>query len=363
MAKHIYTLDQFENFKNEILGRQIARKKISLSEIQIITDSVAKYSGITFKLDDAAFRALLRILGISKGLRAKLIQDFGANFVEKLIEIMSAKTGGSKAEVIMLVDIKEKKILNFLYSEVGMITNQSYFSEIEHVIDQYGLDITGLHNYGNGGFSVSVLAPNSDWGIKGLSDEVFKFGLNFENDPIKGTNLATFNQRLVCTNGMVTRNMLGSTALINTRDSWENFFHTINKMDKNNFRPDEFSHIVKDAMNVQASIAEIEWVRNSVKANSALVDDTLEMYLPYRETQNAYAKANMDINLFSKEQKKNAKSALTYWELINDLTYISSNVTGQGVKNQAKLQMLAGDLLSKTPDCSNIVTAPNFGKK
>jgi hypothetical protein len=362
MAKNPYTLDQFNQFKEQVLGRQIARKKISLSEIQIISDSVAKYAGLTFKLDDAAFRSLLRVLGISKGLRAKLIHDFGANFVEKLIEIMSAKTGGNKSEVIMLVDIREKKILNFLYSEVGMISNQSYFSEIEHVIDQYGLNVTGLHNYGNGGFSVSVIAPNSDWGLKGLSDEVFKFGLNFENDPIKGTNLATFNQRLVCTNGMVTQNMLGSTHLINTRDSWENFFHTINTMNKSGFRPQEFSHIVKDAMGVQASIAEIEHVRNVVKSNSLLTDDTLELYLPYRETQNAYAKANMDINLFSKDQKRNAKSAITYWELINDLTYISSNVTGHGVKNQAKMQMLAGDLLSKTPDCSNIVTAPNFGK-
>lgn len=358
MAKTIYTQDQFMNFKDEVLNRHIARKKISLTEIQIISDSVARWNGITFKLEDAAFKALMRVLGISKGLRQKLIKDFGANFVEKLIEIMSAKTNGSKSEVVMMVDVRKKTILNFLHSEIGMISNQSYFNEVEHVIDQFGLQITGLHDYGNGGFSVSTLAPQSDWGLQGFKDEVFKFGLNFENDPVKGTNLSTFNQRLVCTNGMVTKEMLGSTAIINTRDSWENFFSTINGLEKTGFRPAEFAQTVKGSMNVAASIAEVEQVRNLVKSNSALTDDSLELYLPYRETELAYAKSNLDINLFNKAQKQNAKSSISYWDLINDLTYISSNVTGQGVKNHAKLQMAAGRLLSKTPDCSNIVSSP-----
>tara|TARA_R110000803_G_scaffold19482_2_gene50939 strand:+ start:247 stop:1341 length:1095 start_codon:yes stop_codon:yes gene_type:complete len=356
-SKTIYTNDQFDKFKDTVLNRHIARKNISLGEIQIISDSVAKYAGLTFKLDDAAFKSLLRILGISKGLRSKLIKDFGANFFEKLIEIMSAKTQGNKSSIVMMVDVRKKTILNFLTSDIAMVSNQSYFKEIEHVIDQFGLQITDMHDRGNG-FSISTLAPDSEWGLKGLKDEVFKFGLNFENDPVKGTRLAPFNQRLVCTNGMVTQDMLGATHLINTRDSWENFFSTVNGLDKIGYKPAEFAATVQGSMGQKASIAELEYARNLIKANSAFTDETLETYMPYRETELAYAKDNLDIHLFNPAQKKNARSAASYWDLINDITYISSNVSGMGVKNIDKIQMAAGRLLSKTPDTSNIVKSP-----
>jgi len=347
-----------KKFKDTVLSRHIARKNISLGEIQIISDSVARYADITFKLDDAAFKSLLRILGISKGLRSKLIKDFGANFFEKLIEIMSAKTQGNKSSIVMMVDVRKKTILNFLTSDIAMVSNQSYFSEIEHVVDQFGLQITDMYDRGNGGFSISTLAPNSEWGLKGLKDEVFKFGLNFENGPIKGTRLSPFNQRLVCTNGMVTQDMLGATHLINTRDSWENFFSTVNGLDKIGYKPAEFAATVQGSIGANASIAELEYARNLIKANSAFTDETLESYMPIRETELAYARQNTDINLFNPAQKKNAKSATSYWDLINDITYISSNVSGMGVKNQDKIQMAAGRMLSKKPDTSNIVKSP-----
>ena len=358
MAKTIYTSDQFLSFKDQILGKTIAKKRITLAEIQIITDSVARYAGLTFKLDNAAFSSLMRILGISKQLRNKMIKDFGNNFVEKLIEIMSARTQGHKSELTMLVDVRKKLILNFNQGERSMVSNTSYLSEVENIVDQYGLQITDMNERANGGFSISTIAPNSEWGIKGMKDEFFKFGLNFENDPVKGTRLAPFNQRLICTNGMTTTEMLGSTEIINTRDSWENFFQTITGMEKNKFRPMEFESTVKGSSRVKASIAELEGARNLIKANSALTEGEMEMYMPYAETEAAYSKAKMDIAFFNKSQKQNAQSAVSYWDLINDITYISSNVTGAGVRNQDKLQMYAGRLLSKKPDCSNLVKNP-----
>lgn len=358
MSKKIYTSQEFDTFKENVLSQKITRKKVSLGEIQIITEGVAKYAGLTFRLDPAAFTSLLAVLGISKSLRGKLIKDFGINFAEKLIEIMSSKSSGVKAELVMLVDVKSKTILNFLRSDTAMISNTTYFNEVTNIIDKYGLDISGLHSRNNGGFSVSTLAPGSEWGMKGFNDEVFKFGLNFENDPIKGTVLSPFNQRLVCTNGMVTTDMLGASKIINTRDSWENFFSTINSFNSSGFRPMDFDKSIKDTMKVQASVAELEYARNIIKSNSAFDDTSLELYMPYRETQLAYAKKNLDITMFNPEQKKNAESATSYYDLINEMTYISSNVTGMGVRNSDKIQMAAGKMLSKVPNTSNIVNSP-----
>ena len=139
MASTIYTQDQFLSFKEQILGKTIAKKRVTLAEIQIISESVAKYAGLTFKLDQPAFNSLMRILGISKQLRNKMIKDFGNNFVEKLIEIMSARTQGHKAELSMLVDVRKKTILNFAQGDRTMVSNTSYLSEVENIVDQYGL--------------------------------------------------------------------------------------------------------------------------------------------------------------------------------------------------------------------------------
>ena len=358
MARSIYTNDQFDKFRDSVLDRKIARHPISLAGIEIVSESVAKYGGIHFKLDKPAFSSLIRVLGISKGLRNTLLKTHGINFVDKFIASIAKKLEGSKAEVIMMIDTKNKTILNFLQSEDHMLSNTSYFKEVESVIDKYGLSITRMDSQENGAFSVSTLAPNSEWGLQGLKDEVFNFGLNFSNDPIKGTQVGTYNERLICTNGMTTMDMLGSCRLSNTVESRTHFFHSLSILDKQAFRPTDFGSTVKHTMNVQASVAELEHSRNIIKASSTLDDQSLELYLPYEETVDAYKQESLDINFFNKEKKKNAPSAVSYWELINHLTYISSNVTGIGLKNPAKLQMHAGKLLSKTPDTSNLVVSP-----
>ena len=130
------------------------------------------------------------------------------------------------------------------------------------------------------------------------------------------------------------------------------------KLFKQGFRPSEFAPKVKESTLVQASIAEVENARNLILANTTMDDQRLETYLPYFETMNDYKDLELDISKFSKDQKKNAKSSITYWELINDITYISSNVSGIGLKKPQALQMYAGDLLTKTPDCSNLVLSP-----
>ena len=181
--------------------------------------------------------------------------------------------------------------------------------------------------------------------------------MNFENDPVTGTSIAPFNQRLICSNGMVTKTMNSAAAfnIINTRDSWDHFFAQMAKMDKQKFRPLEFGSVISSKANIRASVAELESARNLIKANSVLNDRELEMYMPYEATEHAYAKNNMDIRFFNKNQKQNAKSAVSYWDLINDITYISSNVKDAGVRNADKLQIYAGGLLSKQPDCANLV--------
>jgi len=354
----IYTSDNFAKFKEEVLSRKIARQRISLAGLEIISEDVAKYGGVHFHMTKPAFNSLLKILQISKGLRNSLIKTLGVNFVDKFIATITSRLDSNKAESVMVIDIKKKTILNFLSSADQMLSNESYFKEVEKVVDRYNLDITRLDHQDHGGFSVSTIAPNTEWGLQNLPDEVFKFGISFSNDAFRGTLMASYNERLVCENGMTSRQMMGSCKLMSDEASWKNFEYQQEKLFKNGFQPGEFGHKVKEAIQVQASISEVESARNLVLANTTMDEERLELYLPYMDTVSDYRHMELDVDKLNANQKKNAKSAITYWELINDVTYIASNVSGIGLKKPATLQMYAGDLLSRTPDCSNLVLSP-----
>ena len=349
---------QFAEFKQRVLSKNIKRKRVSLSEINIISDSVAKYAGLTFKLSESAFKSLMRHLNISKGFRDNLIKEFGTNFVDKLISIMSSSIKNRNLDVVMLVDLNTKTILNFLPNDEFMISNDQFFTEIEKIVNGYNLDVRSINSSDDGGFSVSTLSPSSDWGLAGLSDEVFKFGVTFKNDPSKGTIIAPFNERLVCTNGMTQQKSLGSVKLMNTKESWEYFYQSMNGLNKQGFRPADFGALVKNSISAKASVLEVERSRNIIKSLTTLDDNSLETYLPYQETLDAYQRVKTPIETMSKDMKKNAVSSISYWDLINDITYIASNVSGVGLKRPDKLQLYAGDLLSKTPDTCNLVASP-----
>ena len=354
----IYTGEQFAKFKEDVLTRKIARQRISLSGLEIISEDVLKYGGIHFKMTKKAFASLLKTLQISKGLRNSLIKTMGVNFVDKFISTVTSRLEGNKNEAVIVVDVAKKTILNFLKTGDEMLSNHSYFKEVEKVIDRFNLNIVNMRQDKHGGFSVDTLAPNTEWGLQKMPDEVFKFGLTFSNDAFSGTLMSSFNERLVCTNGMTSRSMVGSCKLASDEASWKNFEYNQMKLYKEGFKPGEFPEKVKSSMGIQASIGEVEHARNLILANTTMDDQRLETYLPYFSTLDDYSRNEQQVSMFSKEQKKNAKSELTYWELINDITYIASNVSGIGLKNPAKLQMYAGDLLTKTPDCSNLVISP-----
>ena len=140
MANTIYTSSQFTDFTQGVLTNQVAKKKASLAEIQVISESAAKYAGITFQLSKTAFQQLLRSAGITKSLRSKMIKDFGKHFFDKMLEILSANTKGNNSELVMVVDIRKKLIVSFMKSEHDMISNTTFIPEMERIISDNNLD-------------------------------------------------------------------------------------------------------------------------------------------------------------------------------------------------------------------------------
>jgi len=351
--------NNYDKFKQEVLSKKIGRKAVSLSEIRLISDSAIEINGLALALTPQGFASLLKIVGISKKLRSNLMKQYGASFADNLISTLGKAMGQTKGNVVLLIDMLRKRVVNIVTSSESMISNETYFSNVERVINDSNLEIDSMVVRDNGGFAISTVGDNSEWGLSGVeSSESFKFGLNFDNDPVKGTRLMPYNQRLICTNGMIGQGFVGVHQLHNNKDSWDAFYHKIDVLKKDNFKPLEFSSTLVSVMTADASIDELTTARNLIKANSKITDLELEMYVPIGSTEDAYKSNGKLIDEFNKDQKKNAATDVSYWELINGITDFASHNYGYEVKNPDVLQRLAGRMFVKKPDLRNLVINP-----
>jgi hypothetical protein len=356
MAK---TQADFNQFKEQVLSQKIGRKKVTLGELRLITDSVVEYAGLNFVLSSSAFTSLTRLSGISKQMRANLIKEYGNDFASKMVSTLTKVMSNSKKDIVMLINLNKRTIINFVQSDNVMLPNETYLNTIEKVLDNTNLRIDNFHLRDDGSFTVSTLGDNSQWGLRGIENsESFEFGLSFENSAIKGTKMSPFNKRLICTNGMIGLNFAEETFLANTKSSWDHFYKTVDILKKSNFKPTEFEPRLKRVMTSTASLSEVENARNIIKANSKIGSDELERFIPIYSTQNSYKKIGINTELLIPAAKKNAVTDVKYWDMINGLTDFASHNYGFQLTNADNIQRFAGKCFASEPDLGNLVPNP-----
>ena len=352
-------MTKFQDFKEQVLSKRIGRKPVSLSEIKLISENAIQVHGLPLALSSEGFKSLLRLIGITNKMRQGLKKHYGDSFTDNLISTMGNAMSASKGGVVLLIDLTKRRVINIVRSTEEMIDHERYLKNVERVISDSNLEIDSMIVRDNGGFAISTIGDNTEWGLKGVeSTESFKFGLNFDNDPVKGTRLMPFNQRLVCTNGMIGQNFVGVHQLTNNKDSWEQFFHNINVLKQDNFKPIEFSSTLKSVMKSNASVGELVQARNLIKANSKVTDQELEIFAPIASTEEAYKKKGLILDDFNKDQRQNAPTDVSYWELVNGITDFASHNYGHEVSNADTLQRFAGRMFVKKPDLTNLVVNP-----
>jgi hypothetical protein len=358
----IITLDEFKQKKDIILSKKIRRVQTNWSAVKIISESACRVGNEMFALDKHAFKSILKLVGVTNTVRKNLMSSYGSMFTDKLIDTMKSGIGKKKGgEITLLIDENKRRIINIIGGGMKeMIPNSNYLNTVEKIIDGSNLEISNIYVKPDGGFSISTIAPSSEWGLKGSPNEHFKFGLNFKNDPINGTSANPFNMRLVCTNGMIGENEFHSIEMIGEKDSINNYFAQINSLKKNGWKPFDFAPTLNRMVNggTKASVSELVGIRNLVKANSSIDDMQLEKFIPIEFTENAYTKKGMPFEMMSKKQKINATTDVNYWDMLNGLTDLASHNYGFNMRNSDKLQVAAGNLFVKTPDLDNLVTSP-----
>ncbi len=359
------TQAQFDAFREEAITKQPIRKTILLSDLKFHTMDAVDYAGITLGLRSSALKDLVRIIGFHAGHSDRLRESVGEETAINILNSLKTVIGGIRKEAVISVT-PDRIITRIRLKDKGTsgISPQTYFDTFDRLANDHNLEIQSTHfNPESGSVSISALAGKHEFQVGSLSDEVFRTGISLSLNQ-SGISADPYLHRLVCTNGMVTRQFEESFRLRSMEKRvWEEFFIHLDRIEKGGFVPGKFIDAVNVARSNPASLAELEKGASLLSGNSDIPEAELEIFFRgLKTTYSRFASAGIDTARLTDAQKRNCRTAISNWDVINGITDFASHNYGYEKKanSDRHLQMVAGDLLSKGPDTANLVLDQPF---
>jgi hypothetical protein len=359
------TQTQYAAFKEESLRNQPIRKNIRLTDLQFVTLDCVEYSGIKLGIARQALKDLLSIVGISLSGMKTLESSIGEEGANRFLNALKNAIGSHKSSEVTILVTPDRVISRMQKTgTIDLISAPTFFDTFERLVDQHGLEIKDMSfNKGNGNIHMNTVKPKGQFQVNNFKDEVFTTGLSLSRT-IEGIQADPFMNRLVCTNGMVTRAFDESFKLRSLEPKmWNDFFQHLERIEKNDFVPQKFTGRVNQAIQTPASLAELERAANLLTNNSTLPESEIEFFLKgHRNTYNRLHSAGIDETKLTADQKRNVRTGVNMWDLINGITDFASHNYGYEKKANCDrhLQVQAGDLLAKSFDTQNIILNQPF---
>jgi hypothetical protein len=355
----------YTEFKKVVLGQNIQRAKIELTDIIIEDRNSIKYKGQTLTMEDRAFTDLATNLGINQSIISNIESAVDEKFASNVINLMkSAKVKAGKSSMALYYDSNSKKIVNFKKTLDKSLSNGAMLNLFENVMDSHkGMEIKNMSV--NSGGTMEITTVNNNWEFEPnrMSDEKFKGGLVFFNSVDKAY-LAPFNERLVCLNGMITNSsdVLVQLGGNKSASNVEAFFNVAKSVNFDEYFAGGFRAQVNKAIETTASYAEVQAMYNKVwselrqdfkeDVNTAHIFES-QIPLMYIKSEYLKHKIDLDSDKVSRTDWSRAKTCMTVWDLVNAITYLATHgdQTGLAFRNGSEsimaLQRLAGGLLNK----------------
>jgi len=359
------TQAQYTTFKEESLQNQPIRKNIQLTDLNFITLDCVEYSGIKLGVNRQALKDLLSIVGISLSGMKSLESSIGEEGANNFLNALKNAIGSTKSTQITILVTPDRIISRMQKAgKIDLISAPTFFDTFERIMNDHSLEIKDMSfNKTNGNIHVNTHKPKDQFQVNNFKDEIFTTGLSLSRT-IEGIQADPFMHRLVCTNGMVTRAFDESISLRSLEPKmWNDFFQHLEKIEKSGFVPSKFTSKVNQAIQTPASFAELERASNLLLNNSNLPAEELEFF--FKGNKNTYNKihsAGIDETKLTMDQKRNLRTGVKMWDLINGITDFASHNYGYEKKQNSDrhLQVQAGDLLAKGFDTQNIIMNQPF---
>ena len=380
--KNKSTDDKLKMLRKELDRKEASTMHTKLSAIEIDENSLVKgvigLGGREIKVDDKFFLSLSSMLKMNQSLSREMIKNEDGKLAAKMMSALktyrSSTEKGSGNEVLLIGNPESKRIVDVMKPErYRRLTNDSIYNVTERILNSNSkleIETMSLDNRGN--LSVNMLSDKTVGFPSMGKDEFFKFGFSLIQTT-KDTLAETYNQRLVCTNGM--RSSLGAGAIGGSRNKNLSFtekirlnghgvediavfLKQIEAMNKAGFVPSAFENTLHSAINTKASLIEVQAALNlahdRVDKNddpdlvSAYLGKINRDYFPgYDEAMQRIAKKGHDPLTLTDRHRSFIKTSQSVWDVVNSLTYLGSNNTGIPFKREDELKVKAGQLFGK----------------
>lgn len=366
-------LEQVEEFKSTISQKQpvLELTPLNFSEIQFDVEREKIILG-DYKFDDKALNKINSLLSIKKDLPKKLKKVSNESW-DVLKDVL--KDIGNRQGYFAEVDTNTKIIKsikshnNRKNTEEQLIENLNF---TDHIIDNLSksdvnLEIGNLiYDIDNNIIKMDFINSDSEFEVlknwKGVSSDTWKTGFSIEKDSFQ-TKFNSFLYRLVCTNGMTTKEIGNTSALSNNASNYDSKIHNqleklfigydsdlirdiqekCKLLSKYNLSVDEYSSIFKKLTSL-----------NSDENYQELIN---KKFIHFDRIKGFYEFKGIDIDKQSPVWLKSANSGLSAYDVFNQLTEISSHPdTYQNLnqKDANQIQIWSQNLFFNNLDLSQI---------
>lgn len=370
--------DQFKKLRETLSRADSAVKRVPISAISVddrcLQNDRILVNGDPVKIGSNFLSKLGSMLKLNRSLTRDMIKRGDHRLAATLINGLKDYESKNRKErdVMLIANLESREVVDICPpNRYRRATNDTVLDMTERILNDNPNLIIETVDYSpsTGGTSINLLNQDEIGFAKAGKDEFFKFGFSIVQTT-KDTLAESYNQRLICSNGL--RTSLGSGAIGGNREiqfedrfrlsgtSSEDikiFLNKVEDMRKRGFVNPQFENQISRAVGTKASMSEVEraWKLTNRRVNE-LDPELKKQYQASlaRQWFSGYGDALARVNRkgvdgagLGDRQKQFIKTNMSIWDVVNSLTFLGSNNSGIDLDNRHELKYAAGDLFSK----------------
>lgn len=371
--------EQFSKMREVMTAAECATKVLPLASINLDENSIGRseilVGGTAVKVSQGFFTRLAGLVKMSSALTNEMVKNNDGRIASTLINGLKSyrqEVGKGDGTIMLIANTNTREVVDICDPKrFRRMTNASVLDVTERILNENpNMSIETIDWNPNTGQSAINLLNNSEVGFPGAGkDEFFKFGFSIIQTG-RDTMVETYNQRLVCSNGM--RVSLGQGQIGGNREiqfeerfrlggsddeSIRQFLLNIENMKRQGFVPQSFESTLAAATGTRASLLEVEsamltaqrLVRENDPDLKKLYIDSVgaKFFHGHGEAINKIKGKGIDPWTLNEKQKSFIRTGMSVWDVVNSVTFLGSNNSGYELSDKHQLKSMAGQLFGK----------------
>jgi len=338
--------EDYNRFKGDMLNHKVLRKiSVPLADVRFTQLDAIVVKGVPFTLNKDAIKGLSRSIGMSNAF-VKTISKVGD---ARLIKVLSDKLGDNTGKITLVYNANIDEVVSVYRLQEELMSTRQYFDALETVISKVkGAYLRNIIMTTTGEIHATIANPQLEFCYDNKADEYFISGFTLCLSPGEVSS-QFFTERLVCTNGIQSKDKISSAVSTSIADLPE-FLNLITSDQFAITGMMQFKKRIERLYKTQASLSEVKFVADEMES---VLQDFYPILTKNMSVHRIVGAFGEDVLKKQKRDHKYLVTDITVWDLINEITAVSSKIEQYRMKvsgeTNSALQVVGGMILFKDP--------------